>query len=170
MGFAAGPVVGQDAFDDDPGTGVVGLGALPEGGGGFLLLVGQDLAVGEGGVVVDGGVDLPVTGSGLPFASRRPAEDFVAASVGDVAELLDVDVDELAHAFASVAAYDVAGRAVKIGSDGQAEPGQDPVHGRGRQVQQMSDAGRSPAPQDHDLDDPAFGACRRPAGAVARSR
>ncbi|GGK25267.1 hypothetical protein GCM10011583_66580 [Streptomyces camponoticapitis] len=66
------------------------MGLLPEGDGGFLLLVGEDLAVGEPGVVVDGVVQEAVAGVGTVLAARRAPEDLVAASVGDVAELLDV--------------------------------------------------------------------------------
>jgi hypothetical protein len=46
----AGAVVGQDALDGDPGLGKEVLGAGPEHGGGLLLLIGQDLAVGQAGI------------------------------------------------------------------------------------------------------------------------
>lgn len=55
--------VGQDPLDGDAAVGDEPLGAGPEGSGGLLLLVCVDLAVGEAGVVVDGGVQ--VTGSEL---------------------------------------------------------------------------------------------------------
>src|SRR5690606_37172525 len=53
-------VVGQYAPDGDSGVGEECLGALPERGGGVLAFVGQDLGVGQAGVVVDGGVQVPV--------------------------------------------------------------------------------------------------------------
>ncbi len=59
-GAVAAAVVRQDALDGDARAGEVGVGPLPEAGRGFLALVGQDLAVGEAGVVVDGGVDVAV--------------------------------------------------------------------------------------------------------------
>ena len=68
-----------------------------------------------------------------------------------------------------VASYDAAGGPVQMGQAGQAEAGQDPVHGRGHQAEQVGDAGRSPPAQDADLDDPAFGAGRGPARAVVRA-
>jgi hypothetical protein len=44
--------------------------------------------------------------------------DLVAAAVGDVAEFLDVDVDEFAWAVAFVAADGAAGGAVQVGQAG----------------------------------------------------
>lgn len=49
-------VVGADVEEVRQGFGEEGVRALPEGGG-LLALVGEDLTVGESGVVVDGGVD-----------------------------------------------------------------------------------------------------------------
>jgi hypothetical protein len=86
----------------------VRAGAGPEGGGGLLLLVGEDLAAGEAGVVVDGGVDVAVAGAGALLAARLPAQGLVSAAVGDVAELFDVDVHQLAGPVAFVTAYDAA--------------------------------------------------------------
>src|SRR5215468_6947292 len=56
----AGAVVGQDAVDLDAHGREPGRGAAPEPGCGVPLLVGMDLAVGQAGVVVDGGVDVAV--------------------------------------------------------------------------------------------------------------
>lgn len=88
MTLVAGAAVGQDAFDGDPGLGEEGVGPLPEGDGGLFLLVGEDLAVGEAGVVVDGVVEVAVAGAGAGLAARLAPEGFVSAAVGDVAELL----------------------------------------------------------------------------------
>jgi hypothetical protein len=54
-------VVGDDPFDGrDAAGGEVAGGAEREAGGGGAFLVGQDLGVGQPGVVVDGGVDVVV--------------------------------------------------------------------------------------------------------------
>jgi len=57
VGLVAGPVVGHDAADGDTEAFVVGEGGVEEGDGVFLLLVGQDLAEGDAGVVVDADVE-----------------------------------------------------------------------------------------------------------------
>lgn len=169
MGLVAGTVVGEDAFNGDPARGEEGLGPLPEPGGGFLLLVGEDLAAGEAGVVVDDRVDLAVVGPGPGLPARLAAECFVAAAVGDVAELLDVHVHQFTGPVAFVAAYGAAGCPAEVGQAGQAEAGQHAVDGRGDQAEQVGDAGRSPPPQDPNLDDPSFGPRRGPAWAGVRT-
>src|SRR6201999_3658656 len=94
-GLVAGSVVGQDPLDGDPGGGEERVGAAPERGRGVLALVGQDFAVGQAGVIIDGGVQVGVTGMGAVFAPGGPAQHLVAAAVGDVAEFLDVLVHQL---------------------------------------------------------------------------
>src|SRR5215468_10150681 len=59
-GSVAGAVVAEDALDGDPGGGVPGVRAAQERGGGFLALVGQDLGVGQPGVIVERGVQVAV--------------------------------------------------------------------------------------------------------------
>jgi len=94
--------------------------------------------------------------------------DLVAAAVGDVAQLLDVDVDQIAGGVTFVAAYRLAGGPVQIREPGQAVADQYPVH-RGRvQAEQVSDAGGTPAVGQPDLDDSPFGACRDAARAATR--
>ena len=56
-GAVTGAVVGQYALDGDAEVGEERLCPAPESGGGLLAFVGEDLAVGQAGVVVDGGVD-----------------------------------------------------------------------------------------------------------------
>ena len=98
--------------------------------GGFLLLVGQDLGVGQPGVVVQGGVQVAVAehraavlagaGGGGPVAlpCARPG-GAPAAAVRDVAELLDIDVDQLAGPVALVAADRDAVARSRCASGGQ---------------------------------------------------
>lgn len=67
-GSGSGAVVGQYAFHGDPGCGEECLGSVPERGGGFFCLVGQDFGVGEAGVVVDGVVEVAVAEVGAAVA------------------------------------------------------------------------------------------------------
>jgi len=53
-------IVGQHPADGDAVAGEERLGALPERDRGGCLLVGQDLAVGQSGVVINGAVDVAV--------------------------------------------------------------------------------------------------------------
>ena len=82
-------------------------GAGQERRAGRALLVGQDLGVGQPGVVVDQRVDVveadPGSRSGRRSAPCCAAVGPPAAAVGDPAELLDVHVDQLAGPVAFVA-------------------------------------------------------------------
>lgn len=131
-------------------------------GRGFLVAV--DLAVGEAGVVVDGGVDVveahPASGGPAGLA----AQGLVAATVGDMAELLHVDVDEFAGAVAFVAADHLAGGPVHERQPVQAVADQDAVHGRGGQVQQGTEAGGAKFAVLTQLADPSLHHCRRAVG------
>ena len=88
-------VVGHESFDGDRGGGERVQGPGEEPGGGRAGLVGQDLAVGVAGVVIDQGVDEVVadtsTAQLLCSAVHAPA-----AAVGSPADLLDVGVDQRA--------------------------------------------------------------------------
>jgi hypothetical protein len=71
-----------------------GDGTTQEAGGGRAFLVSEDFDVGEPGRVVDGDVDV------LPADPARPGRPIVVDAVArpaDPAQLLDVDVDELAR-------------------------------------------------------------------------
>ena len=71
-------------------------------GRGFL--VGQDLGVGQPGVVVDSGVDVVEPDLCWLAAGRwSAAVDPPPAAVGDAAELLHIDVDQIAGSVAFVA-------------------------------------------------------------------
>ncbi len=61
-------VVGQDALDGDAGGGIPGVRAVQERGGGVFALVGEDLGVGETGVIVQGGVQVAVAQGWLAVA------------------------------------------------------------------------------------------------------
>ena len=86
-------VVGQDPFDaGDAVAGEVGRGPGEEPGAGGALLVGEDLAVGQAGVVIDQGVHVVVADPATSDLLAAP-ECAPPAAVGDASDLLDVDVD-----------------------------------------------------------------------------
>jgi hypothetical protein len=95
--LAVGPgVVGEDVFDACDAVcveegGHAGEKACQVRG----LLVRVDLAVGEAGVIVDGGVDV-VEAHGADRPTGVTAADLVAAVVGDAAELPHIDVNQFA--------------------------------------------------------------------------
>lgn len=108
------------------------------------------LRLGEPGVVVGGGVDEAVAdhgtaaftrvGSGLSVGWGLPARhDPMAAAVGDVAGLLDVDMDEFAGARSFVATCDLAGGPVQPAQAVQAVAGQNAVHRGGGYSQDRAD-------------------------------
>ena len=134
----------------------------------------MDLGVGDAGVVVDDGVhergaDLRVRGwlrsrSGRRWRSRLlvallAADVAPAAAVGDVAELLDVDVEHRAGVVVLVAADRLAGDPVDVGEPVDPAPDQHRVHGRGGQPELRRRSGPAPSrlrqPQLHDLARPA---------------
>ena len=83
---------------------VVGDGGLEEGDGALLPLVGQDLREGDARGIVDADVDeLPADAADAGLAGAV-AGDAVADAL-EAAELLDVDVDQLAGMLALVAAH-----------------------------------------------------------------
>ena len=140
--FAVGPgVVGQDPLDAvDAAGGEEGRGPAQEGCAGGGLLVGVDLAVGQAGMVIDGGVDVVEAHAVAPGAAGLAAQDLVSAAVGDAAEFLDVDVDQFTGPVAFVAADELSGGAVQEGESVQAVPDQDAVDGRGGQAEDRADA------------------------------
>ena len=127
-------------------VGEPGHGVAEHGGGGLAGLVVVDLGVGDAGVVVEDGVDergpdqrVPerlvalagaVGGDRAVLAALGPADVAPAAAVGDVAELLDVDVDQRAGVVVLVAADRLAGDPVDVGEPADPAPDQDLVDRR----------------------------------------
>src|SRR4029453_8139468 len=154
VGAVAGSVVGEHPFDHrDAVVGEPGGGAGPEPGGGVAAFVGEDLGVGKAGGVVDRGVQVAVSGLGggcaAVAASRSPAEDLVAAAVGNVAQLLDVHVHQLTGPVTFVTSHysaDVlAGGPVQVGQAGQPVAAQDRVDGGGGHAEVAGEGGGAPA-------------------------
>ena len=145
------------------------------------LFVGQDLGIGQPGVVVDGGVDIVVadrwaSGSVLVAGAvlvRVAAMNAMAASRRNAAQLLDVHVDQLARVGALIAADRLPGRPVHPGQPVQPVAAQHPVHGGGRQPNQGADPGRAELAHAAQFQDGCFqlswgsvGMMVRPAGPV----
>lgn len=118
------------------------MGALQERGSGVLTFVRKDFGVGQPGVVVDRGVQVGVAEPGAAprvgavtcggGAVEFPASTTLcapAAAVGNVAELLDVDVDQVAGMGVFVAADRFSGSPVEMGQAGDARAAQDRVAG-----------------------------------------
>ena len=73
-----------------------------KGGSALLLLVGHDGGEGQAGCVVDGDMQVFPAGAALAALAVAVAGDAMADTV-DAAELLDVEVDQLARVLALVA-------------------------------------------------------------------
>jgi hypothetical protein len=69
----AAAVVGQDLLDDHAAGGEPGLGPGQEPGGSLAGLIGVDLGIGQPGVVIDGGVDEPMTDQWVVVAAELAA-------------------------------------------------------------------------------------------------
>jgi hypothetical protein len=113
--------------------------------------------------------------SGVAFADGS-AQEAMAAAVRDVAQLLDVDVDQCARDRVLVAADRLSGGAVAPGEPVEPAAEQDAVHGRGRQADLGGNVDRAQAvtqPQPDDLADQpwgrAGGAVPGPAGTVGHA-
>jgi hypothetical protein len=69
----AGAVVGQDPLDDHAAFSEPGPGSAKEPSRGLAALIRVDLGVGQPGVVIDGGVDIPLTNQGVVMAAALSA-------------------------------------------------------------------------------------------------
>src|SRR5439155_23336489 len=122
-----------------------------EGGRGDCFLVGSYFGVGEAAVVVDGDVDVLPAGEQTVFPRCvatsavvvvAAAADALAGTVFDSAELLDVNVDELARPRALVADGLLEPEPAELAHP---DPGQDPRHRRERHPERLRDLGRREA-------------------------
>ena len=97
-GAVAGAVVGDDTLTVDADRPVPGRSPCPEAGCGGGLFVVEDLGVGDAGPVVDSGVDVAVTDTGMaPVRVVASSMETPATAIGDPGNLLDIDVDQLAR-------------------------------------------------------------------------
>src|ERR1700692_3757440 len=103
-GLVTTAVVGHDTGDGDIEAFVIGHGRLEERYGAFRLLVRQNLAEGDAGVIVDTDMnELPADATAVALTGAI-AGDAVTDLV-KTTELLDVDVDQLAGMFALIATH-----------------------------------------------------------------
>lgn len=77
----------------------------------------------------------------------------VAAAIGDIAQLLDVHMEQVARRVAFVAADRATGGPVQVGQASQAVADQHAVHRGWVEAQQVGDVGRTPPAGQADLDD-----------------
>jgi hypothetical protein len=111
-----------------------------------------DEAVAGQWVAVAAGLAAAPVGLAVLFAGGA-AQESVAATGGDVAELLDVDVDQRAGVGVLVAAHRRSGGPVQVAEPAEVAAEHDLVDGRGGQTDPWGDLGRSqPLPQAQ-LDD-----------------
>src|SRR5690242_16255392 len=181
-GLVAGPVIGHDPLGGDPGGAEPGAGAVPERHGGVFALIAEDLAVGQAGVVIDGGVQvavaddgpaMPVTGAGggfLVLVAAGPPGGAPAAAIRDVPQLLDVDMDQLARRGALIPADYLPAGPVQGSQRRAAVAGQHLMHGGRIQAQAERDPGGAQPPRYPQPDDPPLGPYRRAPGTGARPR
>jgi hypothetical protein len=136
---AVGPgVVGEHSRHGDAVVGKEGRRPAPERGAGVGPFVGERLAEGQAGVGVDGGVDVGVADSASALfapAGGGSAVDLVTATGWDLAQLLHVDVDQLAGTGSFIAADRCRGLAVQVREPVEIVAAKHPVDRRGRQAQ-----------------------------------
>jgi hypothetical protein len=148
-------VVGEHPLDDDAEVGEEGVGSPPEGRRGDGLLVGEYLGVGETAEAVhrrvhEGEADLGVM---MLATHRRFTVDPPAATPGDAAQLLGVDMDQLARPGHLHAPDRLARDPIEMVEAVEPVANQHPMHGRGRHSDDASNAGRPQAPLRAQADD-----------------
>jgi hypothetical protein len=87
-------------------------------------------------------------------ATGGPAQEPVATPSGDVAQLLDIDVDQLAGTLMLIAADRLAADPVQLGQATDAAADQHGMHRGGSQPDLRSDLGRSQSLGPAEMDDP----------------
>ena len=144
MRLVGAAIVGQDPLDGGP-VGVEPLNSPHQyggrGEGGFVVV---DLGVGDAGMVVDDGVDVGLAhqrvvvlvvglawGGGSVLPSLSSADVAPASAVGDVAELLHVDVEHGAGVVVFVAADGFTGGTVDVVEPVEVAGREDAVDGGG---------------------------------------
>lgn len=123
-----------------PWRGEPGERPLEEGNGPGLALVGQDLGIGQARGVIDGDVQVFPADAAVAVDRAGSAAGDAVPDAGDPAELLGVDVHELAGTLALVA-HDRCWR-IEALEAAEAEATQDAADGRERQGEAAGDHGR----------------------------
>ncbi len=179
FGAVASAVVGEHSLNRDPNGVEIGVRPLPERCRGLLLLVFEEFAVGEPGAVVDGIVDVPVADLAAlsVLLAGCTAQHLVTAAVGDPAELLDVDVDQVAWCFVDVGVRLLRrpldphpGRGVGPRQPRATVAEQNLVHRRDRHPQPIGNPGRPPPSADPQPDHTTLDPSRCPSRRGPRTR
>ncbi len=143
---------------------------------GGILLVAEDLGTGEVGVVVGDRVDVVVTQASEGSGSFTPAVGAMAATSGDLAELLDVDMDHVAGPAVFVAAAagsggadDLAGQGVAGGQRRYLVAAEDPADGAGGNAGVLRQGVRSGPQGEAGFEDTAFDSRGSAGGPAART-
>src|SRR5215469_15856270 len=102
FGEVAATIVSHDAFDGNAEAPEVGDGGDQERDGAFLLLVGEDLGTRYPGMVIDSDVDA-FPACTLTAAIACAASGYAVAHAAETAELLNIEMDDLAWFLALVA-------------------------------------------------------------------
>lgn len=158
-------VVGQDPLNGHPACVEPLDGPNEDRGGGEGGFVVVDLGVGDAGMVVDDGVDVGLAhqrvavlvlglarGGGAVLLALLPADVAPAAAVGDVAELLHVDVQHRPGVVVLVAADQLSGCPVDMRKPVQVRVDEDPVNRRRSDPQPASELHGSFSKTETELD------------------
>jgi hypothetical protein len=153
-------VVSQDPLDRHVVRFEELLRSAPELDRGVALFVGVDLAVGQSSVRVDRGVHERISQSGSPgVAVAQPSGVAIyapAATARDPAQLLDVDVDELARITRLDTANDPPSHAVHPRQPVLVVADQHSMHSRGVHSENAAQAGWAELARLAQRDDPPF--------------
>lgn len=127
-GFVAGAVVGHDAIDPDAEAGIVGNRCLENGDCTYRLFVRLDLGEGNARGIVDGDMDIfpaerGTVGARIALAGAVSGD--AVTNTAEPAELLDIEMGQLARPVALIAAHRPGG--FQVAEPGQAGPAQHPA-------------------------------------------
>lgn len=160
MRSVARPIIGQNFSDCDAALVEPGVGADPECSGGLFAFIGEQFAVDQARVCVDGGVQKVIAQGIAVFShhsatfvgltidpSRRAAHHPPSTARGDLAHFLDVHMDQFADGGRFDVAHGPASRAVQPAQPGHPVTGQHSVHRKRMNAQQIADLGWSPTAQ-----------------------
>jgi hypothetical protein len=102
-------VVRQDALDVDAVVGVPGDGSLEEAAAGVCVLAGEQLGVGEPGVIIDGDMQVLPADTAILRWTTRLATKHAFARLPETAQLLGINVQELARRLTLISACAAGG-------------------------------------------------------------
>jgi hypothetical protein len=160
-GSIAGSVVGHYGGDGDASLSEERIRSNPEASRGLFAFVGEDLGVGEPGVVVNGMMQERVAAALflVVAVADRAAKHAVATTVRDASLLLDIDVDQLAWGRLLIAngtwfANGKPGGLINPRQLRHPIPGKDSLDRGPVDTQVITDSMRTPTTSEAQRDDP----------------